>query len=142
MKRPQFKLRTLMIAVVVTALPAWAYRLKCRSMEFERIADIHELNAIEFYNGIMALYGAPLWRPGDPQRPLTDAEKVQCANLEHRLRFEMCMYHKYHYAKSFPWLPVSPDPDPLSNPPRDCRWIRHPDPISDFCLTPGKWHHD
>lgn len=127
MKRPKFKLRTLMIAIAITALPAWAYRLKCRSREFAKESEKHLLEAKYISDYMLTYRGFTMWGEAVDQRPLTDADKINYANLEHRLLFEMRMYHKYHHAKSFPWLPVGPDPVPPPHPFKDNIWVEEPD---------------
>jgi hypothetical protein len=89
MKRPRIRLRTLMIAVAVAALPLglWA-GIERRRAAFDRTAAYHVTQVVGLTVG---------------GRPLTPSER-------RRDEWHYALFLKYREAAFRPWIPVGPDP--------------------------------
>lgn len=90
MKVPRFRLRTLMVAVAIAALIAWAGRMLSLSVAYQRRADTYWTHLFRVES--------PGVRGGRRPPP-----------TEHD-RWASHMTNKYRNAARYPWLVVPPDP--------------------------------
>ena len=103
-----FRLRTLMIAVAVVALPlaTWA-RIEARREQFRRASAYHRdqvVGAITVAIGPPGSYGVAAW-----------STKFRCRLSQAQVDLDMWhlgLSKKYEEAAERPWLPVAADPDP------------------------------
>ncbi|WP_406698044.1 hypothetical protein V5E97_04240 [Singulisphaera sp. Ch08] len=90
MRLPRLRVRTLMVAVAVVALMAWASRMLSLSVAYQRRADTYWTNLLRVESP--GVRGG--WRT-----PPTEHD-----------RWASHMTNKYRNAARYPWLPVAPDP--------------------------------
>ncbi|AGA28306.1 hypothetical protein Sinac_4091 [Singulisphaera acidiphila DSM 18658] len=90
MRLPRFQLRTLMVAVAIVALIAWAGRMMRLSAVYQRRADTYQMYLFRIESP--GVRGG--WRP-----PPTEHD-----------RWANHMTNKYRNAARYPWLVVTPDP--------------------------------
>lgn len=91
MRLPHFRVRTLMLAVVVVALLTWGGMMGTRSYIYYRAA--HNFGLLE--RG---------WRETAARSRLPAEFHVQC------IKYYALLARKYRRAMWRPWLPVGPDP--------------------------------
>ncbi len=103
---PRVRLRTLLIAVAVAALPlaTWA-RIEARRVQFRSIAAQHRKKIIGLvcYRGGWNIFPVAIIK--GEYRILRESEvKLDTWHLR--------LSEKYARAAESPWMPVAPDPDP------------------------------
>ena len=99
MRRPRFRVRTLMVAVGVVALLVWGARMGSRSYDYYGRAREYGWNE----RG---------WREIAARHPGRASFGLECAEYYEQLA------RKYRRAMWRPWMPVAPDPVAPGHPPR------------------------
>jgi hypothetical protein len=107
MRPPRFRLRTLMIAVVVVAILTAGAALMRRSAAFRRLAAHHETRmaswmSIHAENANWAIDTANPARASQARWAVEEAWRA--------IEYHGSMRDKYERAARFPWLAVEPDP--------------------------------
>ena len=107
MRRPRFRLRTLMIGTSIAGLATWGYvLLERRSEEFAAEATRHWNNLIYLEDRV--------WRNGGHcnifLKPRTANEETERERYLRRIDYEGRMFLKYSHAARLPWLAVGSDP--------------------------------
>lgn len=110
MKKPQFTLRSLMVAVVIAGLATWGYRLWLRSAYFAAKASEHATRQFYLEGSLTPMLMGP-----PPYHISFNADKHKRRTEWARYEDQLC--RKYRFAAFLPFLPVSPDPPPPSEPP-------------------------
>jgi hypothetical protein len=109
MRRPRFRLRTLMIVTSIAGLATWGYvLLERRSEEFAAHATRHWNNLIYLDDRIRGIDGH--WNNFVMCR--TANEETERERYLRRLDYEGRMFLKYSHAARLPWLAVGSDPPP------------------------------
>ncbi len=103
MKLPRFRLRTLLILVVLAGCGVWVVlSLRRRSEEFRRAADRHAETAAMLRSANAGWVNGSK-RGGTPSYPATAAP-------DRYETYHLTMARKYDCAARYPFLPVAPDP--------------------------------
>ena len=99
MRRPHFRVRTLMVVVAVVALLVWGTMIGLRSYGYYRLARYYSFQERGWREGAARARGNP-----------AQARTVEAVYGPQMVEYYAPLAAKYRRAMWRPWMPVAPDP--------------------------------